>query len=208
MHWSFLCAKIADMLLSRRRRALKLPKTDPSYGMIRGEDESDEMFSGWSEQSSELPHFSFSLEAWRGFTELGPVWQKLGTHCDSAKYTGCDRLTAVGDTLVKEAPLLLADIQRAMVASVNGTGSGNVCHPYVAGEGSCSDMVVAHVSNTTGPYNGRANEPWRSYSGMLYAGALDAKTVGEIVDFNQNHEKLSHLGAYNIWYYLAVSLHF
>lgn len=62
-----------DLLLSRRREAQKRPKTDPSFGMIRGEDESDEMFSGWSEATSELPHFSFSLEAWRGFTELGPV---------------------------------------------------------------------------------------------------------------------------------------
>ena len=31
---------------------------------------------------------------------------------------------------------------------------------------------------------------------MLYSGGLDARTVGEIVAFNQNHSKLSHLG---IW---------
>ena len=182
------------MLLSRRRRAQKLPKTVPSFGMIRGEDESDEMFSGWSPATSELPHFSFSLEAWRGFTELGPVWQELGAHCDLTKYPGCARLAAIGDELVNEAPLFLVDIQRAMVASANGTGAGDVCHPYVAGEGLCSDMNTAHVSNTTGPYNGRSQEPWRSYSGMLYAGALDANTVQEIVDYNQNHDKLSHLG--------------
>ena len=76
------------MLLSRRRRAQKRPKTDPSYGMIRGEDESDEMFSGWSEANTELPHFSFSLEAWRGFVELGPVWQELGARCDDSKHPG------------------------------------------------------------------------------------------------------------------------
>ena len=122
------------------------------------------------------------------------VWQELGGHCNSTKYPGCARLVAVGDELVKEAPLLLIDIQRAMAASVNGTGIGDVCHPYVAGEGLCSDMNIAHVSNTTGPYNGRSQEPWRSYSGMLYSGALDAKTVREIVDYNQNHDKLSHLG--------------
>ena len=29
---------------------------------------------------------------------------------------------------------------------------------------------------------------------MLYAGALDKKTVGEIVQYNQNNSKLSHLG--------------
>ena len=57
-------------------------------------------------------------------------------------------------------------------------------------------MSTANVSGTSGPYNGRASEPWRSYSGMLYSGAVDAKTVGEIVTYNQNHSKLSHLG---IW---------
>ena len=63
-------------------------------------------------------------------------------------------------------------------------------------EPSCEDMSTANVSGTSGPYNGRASEPWRSYSGMLYSGAVDAKTVGEIVTYNQNHSKLSHLG---IW---------
>ena len=63
-------------------------------------------------------------------------------------------------------------------------------------EPSCEDMSTANVSGTSGPYNGRASEPWRSYSGMLYSGAVDSKTVGEIVTYNQNHSKLSHLG---IW---------
>lgn len=77
---------ISDMLLARRRQAQALPRDDPSFGLIRGEDESDEMFSGWSPRTSELPHFSFSLEAWRGFREIGPVWQALGQTCDETKY--------------------------------------------------------------------------------------------------------------------------
>ena len=164
--------------------------------MIRGEDESDEMFSGWSPQTSELPHFSFSLEAWRGFREIGPVWQALGQTCDATKYEGCRSLVSVGENLVKEAGPLLADVERAMLASVvNGSSpAGEVCHPYVAGEPYCADMVTANVSNTSGAYNGRAEEPWRSYSGMFYSGGLPAQAATEIVAYNQNHSKLSHLG--------------
>ncbi len=51
---------ISDMLLSRRRQAQALPKTDPTYGLIRGDDESDEIFD-WLKKTNELPHFSFSL---------------------------------------------------------------------------------------------------------------------------------------------------
>ena len=82
----------------------------------------------------------------------------------------------------------------ATTSSAAGGGVDDVCHPYVAGEGTCSDMGAAgaNVSHTTGPYNGRASEPWRSYSGMFYAGALDKKTAAEIIAYNQNHSKLSH----------------
>jgi hypothetical protein len=59
---------------------------------------------------------------------------------------------------------------------------------YVAGIGNCSDLG--------GGYNGRASEPWRSYSGMLYSGLLNKSTVADIVAYNQRFEKLSHLG---IW---------
>ena len=57
---------VAEMLLARRRAAQQLPRTDPSYGMMRGQDESDEILVGWTVNTTELPHVSFSLEAWRG----------------------------------------------------------------------------------------------------------------------------------------------
>ena len=79
--------------------------------------------------------------------------------------------------MVSEAGPILADVLRAVAASTvpRGGGSPDVCHPYVAGERACGDMGAAgaHVSNTTGPYNLRASEPWRSYSGMLYSGGLE-----------------------------------
>ena len=182
---------IGDMLLERRRQAEQLPATDPSYGMIRGQDESDEILVGWRKTTTELPHFSLSLEAWRGFRELGAVWSELG-----AAHSGRN-LAAVGSALEKEAPRILKDVHTAMRRSVVHSDEG-VCHPYVAAEGTCADMRTAgaHVSGTSGPYNSRANEPWRTYSGMLWSGGLDAQQVAEIVAFNQNSSKLSRLGVW------------
>ena len=82
-------------------------------------------------------------------------------------------------------------IFNAMVASVNGTGSGNATRMLQAK--SCSDMVVAHVQHD------RTAQWVKMSPGVLteyIRWRTDAKTVGEIVDFNQNHEKLSRLSAY------------
>ena len=96
------------------------------------------------------------------------MWTKLG-----AKHNRTD-IKAAGATLTKQAPLLLHDIQVAMARSVVGgvakdgnrrekpteqnpstiaeEAEGPPCHPYVAGEQSCSDMskAGAHVSGTIG----------------------------------------------------------
>ena len=58
-----------------------------------------------NEANTELPHISFSLEAWRGFRDLGPIWVALGTaHTDA-------EMLAKGREMVAEAPLILADAQ-------------------------------------------------------------------------------------------------
>ena len=187
----------SSMLLHRRRAAQLLPRSDPSYGMIRGVDESDELFTAWSREGSELPHFSFSLEAWRGFHEIGPIWQHLGSI-----HARVD-LMAAGETLVNETAPLLADVRRAIDKSAVPVGSGLFCHPYVAGEGACADMnrdgpaPHARVSGTKYPYNPRASEPWRSYSGMLYSGGLNSSTVNMIVQHNLNRSKLSRIGVWS-----------
>ena len=69
---------------------------------------------------------------------------------------------------------------------------------YVAGEPTCADMGVAgaHVSGTRAPYNVRASEAWRSYSGMFYSGGLSSEVAGDIVRHNQNFSKLSRLGVW------------
>ena len=102
--------------------------------------------------------------------------------------------------MVAEAPLILVDVRHAMDASViNATaGPNNVCHPYVAGEPTCADMGPAgpHVTHTNGTYNARASEPWRSYAGMMYSGALNETVVKDIVGYNQYHAGLSTIGAW------------
>ena len=55
----------------------------------------------------------------------------------------------------------------------------------------------AHVSGTTGPYNSRASEPWRTYSGMFWSGGLSAEAVSDIVEFNQRNSKLAHVGVWS-----------
>jgi hypothetical protein len=113
---------IQQMLMSRRRQAQQLPKSDPSYGMIRGDDESDEIF-GWRVSTSELPHFSFSLEFVRGALELGPVWQEIGAAA------GRPDIVAAGTELLAEVAPLSADIHAAMSASTVH-GQAITCHPY------------------------------------------------------------------------------
>ena len=123
---------------------------------------SQEILVGWTRNTTELPHISFTLEAWRGFRDIGAVWQEIGT-----AYSRPD-IVAVGESLAAEAPQMLLDVKHAMRLSVVPPNSSSdaeaPCHPYVAGEESCSLMTTAHVSGTTGPYNSRAQEPWRSYS--------------------------------------------
>ena len=167
--------------------------------MMRGQDESDEILVFWTKKTTELPHFSFSLEAWRGFRDLGAVWSELGAA------HGRPDLAAAGRELEAEAPLLKRDVTEAMLKSVvnatgtTGTTGAGVCHPYVAGEGACGDMDLAgaHVSGTAGPYNARASEPWRSYSGMFWSGGLDSSTAAEIVDYNQHNEQLARMGVWS-----------
>jgi len=187
---------ISDLLLRRRRASQVLPRTDPSHGMMRGIDEADEM-SAWTASSSELPHLSFSLEAWRAFIEIAPVWREIG-----ASHARAD-LSAVAAALHNETAPLLADTRTAMTRSAVPAGGGLVCHPYVAGEGACGDMSTegkypyARVSHTTAPYNFRSSEPWRSYSGMLYSGAIDRPVAAEIVQHHQQRSKLSRIGVWS-----------
>merc|ERR1712232_137491 len=101
---------IIAMLQNRRQAALRLPESDLSRGLIRGIDEADELFT-WTESTGELPHFSMSLEAWRGFRDIGIVWQRI-----AEKHSRPD-LATLGKKIMAEAVLIKADVDRAIEAN-------------------------------------------------------------------------------------------
>ena len=79
---------------------------------------------GWSEETSELPHVSFSLEAWRGFAEIGAVWASIGS-----SHARPD-LVSLGAALLNESTRLMHDIRVAIDRSAIQLADGFVCHPY------------------------------------------------------------------------------
>eukprot|EP01047_Picozoa_sp_COSAG01_P112480 COSAG01_NODE_41233_length_454_cov_0.726761_2_plen_95_part_01 len=84
--------------------------------------------------TSELPHFSFSLEFARGALELGPVWQEIGAAA------GRPDIVAAGTELLAEVAPLSTDIHAAMSASTVH-GRAITCHPY---------RHLRHISIRTG----------------------------------------------------------
>ena len=184
---------IQAMLMRRRAAALRLPAADPSHGLLRGIDEADELFK-WTKASSELPHLSMSLEAWRGFRDLARVWLQL------ARTHARPDLAIMAEELGRNASALKADADRAVaVSAFRDTTDGAVCNPYVAGEKTCGYMGDPGADAGPGPFlhpNDRASEPFRSYAGMLFSGGLSHETTRQIVQYNQDHAFLSRIG---IW---------
>ena len=156
---------IQSMLMRRHAASLLLPSTDPSRGIIRGIDEADELFA-WTEASSELPHISMNLEAWRGFRDLAGVWSAV------AQEHSRPDLARLATALSQNATALKWYAERAINMSViRDTKTGSVCNPYVAGERTCGYMGNSAMAGP-GPFlnpNDRASEPFRSYSGMFYS---------------------------------------
>lgn len=160
---------ISDLLLALRAQALRLPSSDPAYGMI----------SGWSEADSCLepdpsrymqPYFSNSTEAARGFDDLGRVWQRIG---------GADRL-AKGRELESAAAALRRDLATATARSLLQS-EGRTVLPSIAG--AKEPMHIAYQRD-------RSDPQWRSYRAymeMLHSGILSADQAAMICDYRANH---------------------
>eukprot|EP01051_Picozoa_sp_SAG22_P006633 SAG22_NODE_440_length_10484_cov_19.751661_7_plen_78_part_00 len=67
---------LAGWLLYTRRRALNYTAADPRYGIPQGDAESDA--SPMLRASPPLHFYSAAAEMYRAFTEIGPVWQRVG----------------------------------------------------------------------------------------------------------------------------------
>ena len=104
-------------------------------------------------------------------------------------------LREVAKRMLTVAPLVLADLKASMradatpqhtqqqpqdtggAASNRNSSSAAICHPYVAGIRECGMLPNQPTV--------RSSEPWRTYSELLYSGALDKSTVEEILEYHQ-----------------------
>ena len=107
------------------------------------------------------------------------------------KAHGRPDLQAAGQRLSNESGSLLEDDESGRQRRERAR---RVSPPLRCGRADYDMSQLPAVSGTIAPYNDRASEPWRSYSGMLYPRA-GRQGGGEIVRYNQNR-RLSKLG---IW---------
>jgi hypothetical protein len=167
---------VAQLLLSLRDKALKLPPTDPAYGLI----------AGWSEADSCLvpdplreiqPYFSNSTEAERGFGDLGRVWKRIGAKTHDTE------ITAWGERLVRESEALHQDVQTAISRSILRDVSPPSL-PAIAGVKEPFD--VAFQRDELDPQ-------WRSYRAfmeMLYSGNLTREQVEMVYKYREAHHDI------------------
>ncbi|KAJ9461586.1 hypothetical protein DIPPA_19917 [Diplonema papillatum] len=163
---------IAQLLLSRVRKARTLPQSDAKYGMPIGNDEAD-LFRedvGPAAGKTELPFYSIALATIRGFMELGSVLVETGN-------------PTFGNELLSEAAILRQDFTASLGKSRNGT-----CFPYVAGAGTCAELPASIGISL------RDSEPWRTYSEMFYANVLDKSVVEAVYNWNANNEVMMRAG--------------
>lgn len=162
---------IAGMLLRRRARALELPPSDPSHGLIRGRHEADISFDSATlgEHDYEQPYFSNSAEAWRGLRDLGREWRRIGAELERGD------LLDLGAALEREADALRADLLHAIDASWR-PAAGRVGLPLFPG---------AAMLHFEAPYRSRpeAFDENRVWAELLGSGALGAATVRTLLDY-------------------------
>ncbi|HTL58667.1 MAG TPA: hypothetical protein VL361_23475 [Candidatus Limnocylindrales bacterium] len=164
---------VAKLLLDLRAKALRLPPTDPAYGMIAGWSEADACLDPEPARYMQS-YFSNSTEAERGFRDLGQVWEKIG----HAKHLR--ELSAWGNRLQQEARLLDNDLQRAITRSVL-TNTEPPCLPAIAGVKDPFHVAVAR--DKLDPQF----RSYRAYMEMLYSGNLSRHQVEMIANYRAAH---------------------
>lgn len=162
-----------DLLISLRKDGKKLLADDPAYGMI----------AGWSEADAclrpnpciyNVPYFSNSTEAYRGFHDLGKVWVKIGQKVSQSALV--DR----GNQLLKEASELKKDIKKAIERSILKDTDPPYL-PAIAGAKKSYDQELDEDAD--------APQIWayRSYVEMLHSGVLSKEIVEMIVRYKARH---------------------
>jgi hypothetical protein len=165
---------VTNLLLSMRAKALKLPSSDPAYGMIVGWSEADSCLDPDPPRYMQ-PYFSNSTEAARGFGDLGKVWERIGTT------TKNQELEAWGRRLVSESQALEKDIQTAIGRSLLEV-QGSACLPAIAGVKEPFDVALTHD-----PLDPQYRS-YRAYMEMLFSGDLTREQVETIVNYRAAHQ--------------------
>jgi hypothetical protein len=165
---------ITNLLLSLREKALKLPTSDPTYGMIVGWSEADSCLDPYPPRYMQ-PYFSNSTEAARGFGDLGRVWERIGAKTKSSD------IEKWGQKLVLESKALDRDTQTAIGRSLLKI-EGSFCLPSIAGVKEPFD--VALVRDPLDPQY----RSYRAYMEMLFSGNLRREQVETIVNYRAAHQ--------------------
>ena len=166
---------VADLLLSLRAKALKLPASDAAYGLIAGWCEADACLDPDPGRYMQ-PYFSNSTEAARGLEELGTVLERVGARSRT-------QLVARGKKLRQESRSLMADVQRAIARSVLSNTSP-VCLPAIAGVPEPFD--VACRRDGLDPQF----RSYRAYMEMLYSGNLTREEVRLVANYRSHHRDI------------------
>eukprot|EP01046_Picozoa_sp_COSAG06_P002743 COSAG06_NODE_100_length_24132_cov_93.237507_4_plen_459_part_00 len=179
-----------QMLMQRRAQALRLPPSDPAYGILRGDGNEDlggtEIGCGTAHPDgkmgdcqTELPYISITSEAWGGFTTLGAVWTEIG------KAQKNQAIADAGAAMLKAAPPMLKDFHTALARGATpGRVKGTVCHPGVAGWKGCTYGDVQHYNPHPGtPYHYPTLDVFGGTHNILWSGALPEQVARDFVKF-------------------------
>ncbi len=136
-----------SMLKARYQASLQLPKSDPAYGIIFGNDEADCWKKTVIDEHTEYPYYSMSAETVRAFVDLGNVFVALGQTLAKAD------LISTGQEMIDLSRGIMQNMRASLDKARHSVGGGVFCLPYAAGTNSCTNISPA-VFN-------RVSEPWR-----------------------------------------------
>ena len=136
-----------NMLMSRYQNSLKLPTSDPAYGLVTGNDEADLWEVTVAGGHTEYPFYSMSAETIRAFKDLGVVLVDLGKELSKPE------LSDLGNNMLTIAPSMMSSLRKSLDKARHSVGDDLYCLPYAAGTNSCT--------NIPRPSSIRVSEPWR-----------------------------------------------
>ena len=151
---------MASWLMARRTASLQYGPDDPRHGIPPGTDEGDDFKVQYTHQTPQSHWYASAAEAYRAFTELGPVWVAVGR--------GAARrdVVAHGEELLAVAPLLYRDLHASLnMTATRAARGGGRCWPAAA------DLLPGRPS---------PRPSFRAHAALLWSGALSPTQLDDI----------------------------